>query len=151
MFSDLYIASQSRAGDLDHFFAHENRAFPVSPSEYGKLRGGTKSDFFDCLESIEKPTYIKPKIDAVIINGPALVQMNHPESSLKILGSYWEVQLVNRVNSFRLNAVRIDIAFDVYQESSLKNDTCESRGSGEGTWIRVRHDTPIQHKKFFLC
>ena len=68
LFSNLYIAIQSRAGDLDNFFAHENHAFPVSPSEYGKLRGGAKSDFFDCLESIDKPTYIKPKIEAVIIN-----------------------------------------------------------------------------------
>ena len=77
--------------------------------------------------------------------------MNHPESSLKTLSSYWEVQLVNRVNSFCQNANRIDIAFDVYQETSLKNDTRESRGSGEGTRTRVRHGTPIQHKKFFLC
>ena len=35
----------------------------------------------------------------------------------------------------------------MYQENSLKNDTRESRGSGEGTRILVRHNTPIQHKK----
>ena len=66
LFSNLYIASQSRAGDLDNFFAHKNHAFPVSFSEYGKLRGGTKSDFLDYLESIDKSTYIKPKVDVVI-------------------------------------------------------------------------------------
>ena len=33
-------------------------------------------------------------------------------------------------------------------ENSLKNHTRESRGSGEGTWTPVRHNTPIQHKKF---
>ena len=66
LFSNLYLASQSRVGDLDNFFALENHAFPVSLSEYGKLHGGTKSDFLDCLESIDIPTYIKPKIDAII-------------------------------------------------------------------------------------
>ena len=55
--------------------------------------------------------------------------MNHLESSLKTFGSYCEVQLVNKANSFCQNANRIDIVFDVYQENSLKNDTCESRGS----------------------
>ena len=66
LFSNLYLASQSRVGDLDNFFALENHAFPVSLSEYGKLHGCTKSDFLDCLESIDIPTYIKPKIDAII-------------------------------------------------------------------------------------
>ena len=147
MFSNLYIASQSRAGNLDNFFSHENHAFPVSLSEYGKRRGNTKSDFLDFLESLDKPTYIKPKIDAIVIDGPALVQKNHPESSLKTFGSYCEVQLVNKVNSFCQNANRIDIVFDVYQENSLKNDACESRGSGEGTRTFLRHDTPIQYKR----
>ena len=64
LFSNLYIASQSRAGD---FFSHENHTFPVSLSKYGKLREGTKSDFLHCLESLDKPTYIKPKIDPIII------------------------------------------------------------------------------------
>ena len=56
MFSNLYTVSQSGAGDLENFFAHENHVFPVSLSEHGQLRGGTKSDFLDCLESIDKPT-----------------------------------------------------------------------------------------------
>ena len=92
-------------------------------SEYGKLCGCIKLDFLDCLGSIDKPTYINPEIDASIIDGPALVQMNHPESSLKAFGSYCEVQLVNKVNSFFQNTNYISIAFNMYQENSLKNDT----------------------------
>ena len=49
LFSNLYIASQSRAGDLVNFFSHENHAFPVSLSEYGKLCEGQhkkSKDFF---------------------------------------------------------------------------------------------------------
>ena len=33
LYANLYVACQSREGDLDNFFAHENHAFPVSISE----------------------------------------------------------------------------------------------------------------------
>ena len=39
--------------------------------------------------------------------------MNYPESSLQTFGSYCEVQLVKKVNSFCQNANYIDIVFDV--------------------------------------
>lgn len=45
LFSNLYTVSQSGAGDLENFFAHENHVFPVSLSEYGQLRGGHKVRF----------------------------------------------------------------------------------------------------------
>ena len=38
LYANLYVACQSREGDLDNFFAHKNHAFPVSLSECGKLR-----------------------------------------------------------------------------------------------------------------
>ena len=117
-------------------------------SEYGKLCECIKLDFLVCLGSIDKLTYINPEIDASIIDGPALVQMNHPESSLKAFGSYCEVQLVNKVNSFFQNTNYISVAFNMYQENSLNNDTLESRDSGEGTQTLARHDIPIQHKNF---
>ena len=99
---------------------------------------------FNCLESIDKPAYIKPKIDAIIIDEPELVQINHPESSVKTLSR----QLVNKIITFCQNANRINIVFDVYQENSLENDIRESRSSGEGTRTLVRHNTLIQQKKF---
>ena len=83
-----------------------------------------------------------------MIVGTASIQINYPISSLKGFGSYCEAQLVNKVNFFCQNANRIDIVFNVYQENSLKNDTRESRGSGEGTRTLVQSGTPIQHKKF---
>ena len=96
-------------------------------SEYGKLRGCTKPDVPECLESIEKTAYIKSKTDAVIIDEPTLVQMSYLESSLKRFGSYREMQLVNKVNSIQN---RIGIFPDVYLEKSLENDTRESKGNG---------------------
>ena len=50
-FSRLYIACQSRDGNLQDFFKHENQACPSSLSQIGKLRSGTKADLLGCLES----------------------------------------------------------------------------------------------------
>ena len=51
LFSRLYISCQSRDGDLDQFFAHENQSEPPSLSLQGQLRHSTKSDFVSCFEA----------------------------------------------------------------------------------------------------
>jgi hypothetical protein len=51
LYASLYVACQSRSGDLADFFAHENHSYPPSISEYEKLRKCTKSDFVSILES----------------------------------------------------------------------------------------------------
>jgi len=44
LFARLYVACQTRGGDLDNFFCHENHPFPSSLSAYGQLRQGKMSD-----------------------------------------------------------------------------------------------------------
>ena len=71
-------ACQTREGDLDEFFAHENQAAPPSLSLGGKLRIGTKADLLQCL-SIEGPVPLDtPVVDALFIDGAAVVQMLSP-------------------------------------------------------------------------
>jgi len=43
LFSQLYIASQVRNGNLDEFFEHENQSYPPVLTQNGKL-SGSKSD-----------------------------------------------------------------------------------------------------------
>ena len=50
LFSRMYIACQTREGDLENFFRHENHAYPPALSLHGKLRLGTKADLTGCLE-----------------------------------------------------------------------------------------------------
>ena len=50
LFSRLYITCQTRAGDLDNVFAHENQATPPALSDMGQLRQGNKSDLVEILE-----------------------------------------------------------------------------------------------------
>ena len=42
LFSRLYVSCQTRDGDLDQFFTHENQAAPPSLSQGGKPRLGKK-------------------------------------------------------------------------------------------------------------
>ena len=51
LFSRLYISCQTRDGDIDNFFSHENQAAPPALSTGGKLCIGVKADLLCCLES----------------------------------------------------------------------------------------------------
>ena len=52
LFSQLYISCQTRKGNLDQFFRHENHSFPLSLSDDGSLRLGAKSDLLACLKDV---------------------------------------------------------------------------------------------------
>ena len=82
LYANLYVAYQSREGNLDNFFAHENHAFPVPISEYDKLRKATsKFDFLHCMRSLVNVTYNAPDVSMKVIDGAAFVNMNRPKSS----------------------------------------------------------------------
>ena len=78
LFSRLYIACQTRDGNLEEFFRHENQACPPSLSVGGRLHLGTKSDMLVCLENYSKSQPEAPKITSIIIDGAAIVQMLKP-------------------------------------------------------------------------
>ena len=50
LFSRLYIACQTRKGDLPDFFRHENQPTSPSLSKLGDTRTGKKADLQKCLE-----------------------------------------------------------------------------------------------------
>ena len=74
LYASLYVACQSRDGDLDNFFIHENHLYPPSISEYGKLRKClTKSDFLVFLNGLTEPIYDPPNIEMKVIDGACCV------------------------------------------------------------------------------
>ena len=91
LYANLYVGCQSRQGNLDDFFRHENHDIPPALSEYGRIRKPTmKSDFVKCLPTIQEAIetaesgidkYTAPNVDAIIVDGPTLVQMNTPKVS----------------------------------------------------------------------
>ena len=50
LFSRLYIACQTRKGDLPEAFRHENQPTPPSLSKLGDMRSGKKAGLLKCLE-----------------------------------------------------------------------------------------------------
>ena len=44
LFSQLYVATQVRDGDMDEFFKHETLSHPPSLSKHGEIRPGDKSE-----------------------------------------------------------------------------------------------------------
>ena len=149
LFENLYIACQSRAGDLENFFAHENHAFSVSLSEYGKLRNCVESNFMDCLQSLQEPSLDPPDVQAIVVDAAALVYSNYPEKKMKTHGAYCKKETTEKISDMGKTVENVDVVFDIYKEMSLKQKTREGRSTGDDVLrTSVRHDTPIQLSKF---
>ena len=136
LFSRLYISCQTRVGDLDEFFMHENQGCPPSLSNLGKLRlPNKKSELVDCLQSDSNTQCQAPHgIEAVIVDGAVVVNMVKPASTQITFSDYAKESFVPYVQSQLRYAHRVDIVFDEYREDSLKATTRSARGSG----VRMR-------------
>ena len=80
LFSQFYIASQTRDGGLQEFFKHENQAYPPAFSQDGVLRSGIKAELVHCLESLVSVDGT-PTVDTLILDGVAIVNMLRPGSA----------------------------------------------------------------------
>ena len=78
LFSQLCISCQTRDGDLEEFFRHENQAWPPSLSDAGRLHLGTKSVLLECLESISEAQSEAPSVTNVVLDGAAVIQVLKP-------------------------------------------------------------------------
>ena len=137
LFSRLYIASQTRDGDLERFFRHENQACPPSISQLGKLRLGTKSDLLVCLESCAevRGDGPKPDTDVTILDGAVLVNFLKPVAA-KTFDDYALKVFLPYIQGHLQRACRVDIVWDQYCNNSLKSQARDKRGKG----IRRRVD-----------
>ena len=123
LYSTLYIASQARECDLDEHFEHENHAFPVSISKYGKLRAAKdKSEFAHLLHKVFEPQYEEPNVQIKVIDGTAFVNIYRPSAS-KAFGEYCDDELVKVVYSITKWVDRMGFVLDRYLEKSIKTQT----------------------------
>ena len=144
MLANLYAACQSRQSDLENFFSHENHSYPISLSEYGRLRKcSNKSDFLKCLEDLSEPSLESPDVEAKIVDGAAFVNINQPKTSTAF-EEYCFKEIPQQVRRMAHGVSRLDFVFDSYIADSLKSQTRESRG--KGIRIVVRKETPICKK-----
>ena len=142
LFSRFYISCQSRDGNLDEFFKHENQPYPPALCcANGDMRHGCKSDLLTCLQKIEKSIVTEqPVVDCVIVDGAAVVQMLRPGSGMTFM-DYAKSVFLRHLQSYLTYAVRIDVVFDIYRPDSLKAGT--RLGRGYGVRYRVTADGSI--------
>ena len=128
LFSRLYISCQTRDGDINNFYSHENQAAPPALSTGGKMRLGVKADL--CLESdlLEKKCNNSvPVTDATILDGAAVVQMLNTGTS-QTFHEYGERVFAPYIYNQLKKSSCIDLVWDVYRPDSLKASTGEKRG-----------------------
>jgi hypothetical protein len=143
LFARLYVACQTRHGDLDNFFSHENQPFPPSLSSYGQLRQGKKSDLMGCLERLTQSTAeVKPNTDVTVLDGAVLVNILRPEGC-KTFADYASKVFVPYIKSQQSHTCRVDIVWDQYFDNSLKAHTRETRATGPSQRRRVELSSPV--------
>ena len=129
LYASLYVACQSRNGDLQDFFTHENHSYPPAISEYGKLRKCIKADFLSSLESFGSTCHSGPDVTAKIIDGSAAVQMTTPQDAKTFCQCASDVFREAIYKSFLQEGLcRVDVVFDVYLKESLKSEARDRRG-----------------------
>ena len=147
MFSRLFIACQSRDGDLDEFFRHEKQQFPPSLSKFGKLRHGTKADLLSCLKNYSKSAPLQPDAEVAILDGAVVVNFLQPlaaktfhDYAVKVFLPYIEKQLQQ--------VSRVDIAWDQYIQNSLKSQARSNRGKGIRRRVEESANLPQNWSQF---
>ena len=141
LYVNLFVACQVRDVNLDKPFAHQNNSYPVSLSEYEKLRKcSVKSDFLQCLNDIVKPILSSPNVEVKIIDAAAFVNISKPKIS-KTFEQYWSGKISWKVQQRLGDLKRSDFVFDTYKMGNIKGQTIEGRGIG--VRISVRKKTPM--------
>ena len=129
LFSRLYISCQTRDGNLEEFFRHENQACPPSLSDAGRLHLSTKSDLLVCLESLSEAQSEAPSVTNVVLDGAAIIQMLKPGAA-KTFEEYAHQVFLPYISGQLQHVSRLDLVWDSYVVDSLKATARAKRGKG---------------------
>ena len=146
LFARLGISCQTRDGDLDEFFKHENQGCPPSLSYVGKLRLPKKKyEPTECLEAnTTRRTEVPSAVDATIIDGAAVVIKPRTKTFFR----YAEQSFLPYKKSQLRHVKHVDIVWDEYVENSLKATTRSKRGTGVRRRDTANNQLPRNWKEF---
>ena len=146
LFSRLHIACQAREGNLEELFKHENSSSVLALSRNEKKSTGQKSDLITCIEV--NTAFERPSVDAVVLDGAAIVNM-FPPGKCKTFKEYAETVFLPYIISYcTQNVKRNDLVWDRYLENSLKQGTREARGTGTCRHVCDDAAIPLNSKSF---
>ena len=131
LFSRLYIACQTRDGNLEEFFKHENRPYPLALSQDGQLRFGTKADLLECFEQLVPSKNNDPQVTSVILNGAAIVHMLKPRHCKTFIEYASEIFVPYILSQLRHKS-RLDLVWDNYAKTGSLAKGNSKRQSWKG-------------------
>ena len=129
LFSRLYIGCQTRDGNLEEFFRHENQACPPALSDGESLRLGTKSDLLKCFEEFSNAQSEAPDTTSLVLDGAVIVQMLKPAVA-KNFDDYAQDVFIPYLSTKLQTVLRLDLVWDRYVADSLKGSARSKRGKG---------------------
>ena len=153
LFSQLYVATQVRGGNMDEFFRHETLSHPPALAKNGQMRSGDKTDILPHLKKfiVEPTDHLTgmPEVDAVVMEGSVLVNLIKPNKN-NSFSQYAEDTLFPYLTRYQRNsqAIRVDMVFDTYPSVSLKGITRLKRGEGVRRKVTSSSITPSNWKGF---
>ena len=119
LFSRVAIVAQKRSVDLRALFMYPLGPLPLSLAEMdGSLKKTVKSSLFHKLEGSANFTDVHPINYALIVDGMAAVRQM---KVAKLIFRGFTEKLLRNVVSSGKNASRIDVAFDIYLDNSIKD------------------------------
>lgn len=131
LFCRLFIACESREGNIDEFFNHENNINPPSISEFGKLRqltGGT-DEMVKCFYSsneLENPASDVEMDASILVLNASSVSLDLPPKIAMTVKEYSNT-VFNKFIYLKCESYnRVDVVFESNQENSLIEMTREN-------------------------
>ena len=129
LFSQMYISTQTRVGNMHEFFSHKTLQYPPALAKSGEIRSGNKSDLN--IDGNNNNIHKAPTVEAAVMEGSVIVNMTKPANN-QTFKEYCSEKFFPPVQKYtcEYGAQRIDVVFDTYKAASLKALTRVKRGKG---------------------
>ena len=129
LFSWLYISCQTRDGNLDEFFLHENQACPPALSDEWSRKLGEKSNLLTCFQEITDERSEASPTTSLVIDGAAFVQMLKPTACMNFRDYAQEIFSPYMSTRFQSSS-RLNLVWDIYIADSLTASARAKCGKG---------------------
>lgn len=142
LFAKIAIIAQTRTVDLKELLSFPLIELPLSLSEPdGTLKKTAKSRLLHAVEGDTAPVEMLQEDHAFIVDGMAYVRQ---VKSGGLTFDQFSTKLLKAIVNASLSASRLDIVFDVYFKTSIKDVERQRRSTGEMAIKQIVSSAPIK-------